>query len=165
MAAPAAPATDDRVKAVMVSIKRHRSRPEALLEVLQTAQRVFGYLPNDVLWLITRQLKLPPSRVFGVATFYHFFSLKPKGEHTCVVCLGTACYIKGAPQVVTALEKTAGVKAGGTTADGKVSVLTARCLGACGIAPAVVYDGQVLGHQSPEKAEHQLAAWGVNGPR
>jgi bidirectional [NiFe] hydrogenase diaphorase subunit len=150
----------------MVAIKRHRSRPDALLGVLHTTQEVFGYLPIDLLWLVARELKLPPSRVYGVATFYHFFSLKPKGEHTCVTCLGTACYIKGAPQVLNALEVAAGVKAGGTSIDGRVSLQTARCLGACGIAPAVVYDGKVLGHQTPETAVDQVRGWlGHDGPR
>jgi bidirectional [NiFe] hydrogenase diaphorase subunit len=164
-AASIAPATDNRVKAVLVAIKRHRGRPDALLEVLHTAQGVFGYLPTDVLWLIARQLKLPPSRVYGAATFYHFFTLKPRGEHTCVVCLGTACYIKGAPRVLAALEAEAGVVAGGTTPDGKVSVQSARCLGTCGIAPVVIYDSTVVGHETPESAAQRIREWLGNGPR
>jgi len=157
--------TDPRVKAVTLTIKRHHSRPDALLEVLHTAQEVYGYLPADLLWLIARQLKLPPSRVYGVATFYHFFSLKPKGEHACVTCLGTACYIKGAPRVLAAVEAAAGVRAGETTADGRVSVQTARCFGACGLAPAVIYDGQVAGHQTPESAADHVRGWLAHGPR
>lgn len=151
--------SDPRVRAVAVTIKRHRARPDALLEVLHTAQEVFGYLSPDVLWFVARQLKLPPSRVYGVATFYHFFTLKPRGEHTCTVCLGTACHIKGAPAVLAALEAEAGVRAGGTSADGRVTVQTARCLGACGIAPAVVYDGAVVGHQTPDMARDHLRGW------
>jgi bidirectional [NiFe] hydrogenase diaphorase subunit len=143
----------------MVAVRRHRGRPDALLEVLHTAQEVFGHLPDDVLWFVARQLKLPPSRVLGVATFYHFFSRKPRGEHTCVVCLGTACYIKGAPRVLAAAEGEATVRAGGTTPDGRVSVQTARCLGACGIAPAVIYDGKIAGHQSPEAAAARVRGW------
>lgn len=161
----AAPQADPRVKAVTLTIKRHRSRPDALLEVLHTTQEVYGYLPVDLLWFIARQLKLPPSRVYGVATFYHFFSLKPKGEHSCVACLGTACYIKGAPQVLAAMEAMAGVRAGGTTADGRVSVQTARCLGACGVAPAAIYDGQIAGHQTPETAADRVRGWLAHGPR
>ena len=81
--------------------------------------------------------------VYGVATFYHFFTLKPQGEHNCVVCLGTACYIKGAPHLIEAMEERYGIKPGETTPDGKVSLLTARCIGACGLAPAAVLDGNV----------------------
>ena len=90
-------------------------------------------------------LRVPLSRAFGVATFYHFFTLKPAGEHTCVVCMGTACYIKGAPQLLDAVQRDLGIDPGETTADGKVSLLTARCLGSCGLAPAVVYDHEVAG--------------------
>jgi bidirectional [NiFe] hydrogenase diaphorase subunit len=158
-ASPSAPPTDPRARAVAVAIKRHRARPDALLEVLHTAQEAYGYLPADVLWLVARQLKLPPSRVYGVATFYHFFSLKPKGEHTCTICMGTACYIKGAPQVLAAVEETTGVRAGAVAADGSASVQTARCLGACGIAPVVVYDGAVLGYQTPESAQDRVRGW------
>ena len=94
---------------------------------------------------------MPLSKVYGVATFYHFFTLKPQGEHTCVVCMGTACYIKGAQQMLDALEKTYGVKPGETTPDGKLSVLTARCIGSCGLAPAVVFDGEVAGKLTPRR--------------
>jgi bidirectional [NiFe] hydrogenase diaphorase subunit len=96
-------------------------------------------------------LRVPLSRVYGAATFYHFFTLKPKGKHTCVVCTGTACYIKGASALLGAIEKTYGVKPGETTPDNELSVLTARCLGSCGLATAVVMDGAVLGKIGPEQ--------------
>jgi bidirectional [NiFe] hydrogenase diaphorase subunit len=104
-------------------------------------------------------LRLPPSRVYGVATFYHLFSLKPQGEHSCVVCMGTACFVKGADRLLRAVEETAHVKAGETTPDRKLSVLTARCIGACGIAPAVVYDGVTAGQQTSETVARQLKGW------
>ena len=107
-------------------------------------------LDADLLLYIAHSLKLPPSQVYGVATFYHFFSLKQKGAHTCVVCMGTACYVKGAANLLATLEQKHQIKAGETTADGQLSLVTARCLGACGIAPAVVVDGNVEGHQIPE---------------
>jgi bidirectional [NiFe] hydrogenase diaphorase subunit len=147
------------VKAVVVEIKRHRSRPDALLEVLHTAQGVYGHLPAEVLWLVARLLKLPPSRVFGVASFYHFFTLTPKGEHTCTVCTGTACYLKAAPRVLAALEAEAGAKAGATSADGRVTVQTVRYIGTCGLAPLVIADGAVLGHQTPESARDRVKEW------
>ena len=85
-------------------MKRHQYQARALLEVLHTAQELFGCLSPDLLWFVSGKLKVPPSRVYGVATFYHFFTLEPKGRHTCVVCLGTACYVKGAEAVLTAVE-------------------------------------------------------------
>jgi bidirectional [NiFe] hydrogenase diaphorase subunit len=96
-----------------------------------------------------------------VATFYHFFKLKPQGEHTCVVCMGTACYVKGAEKVIAAVQDNFKIKPGETTADNKLSLLTARCIGACGIAPAVVYDGTVTPRQAPESALEQIRKWGV----
>lgn len=137
-------------------MKRHQYRPDTLIEVLHTAQELFGYLDPDLLLHIARSLRLPPSQVYGVATFYHFFSLSPKGTHTCTVCMGTACYVKGAAQLLSAVEAASGIKAGDTSTDGEFSIMTARCLGACGIAPAVVFDGQLEGHQTPEQVVVRL---------
>ncbi|HVT72148.1 MAG TPA: bidirectional hydrogenase complex protein HoxE [Lacunisphaera sp.] len=152
-------ARDKRFKILEAHIKKFQHRHDALIEILHKAQELFGYLDNDVLRYTAWQLKLPASRVYGVATFYHFFTLKPKGEHNCVVCLGTACYVRGANKVLAAVEERAGVKAGETTPDNKVSLVTARCIGACGIAPAVVYDGTVTPRQTPESAVAQLNQW------
>ncbi len=152
-------ASDKRYKILEAHIKKFQHRQDALIEVLHKAQELFGYLEDDVLRYTAAQLKLPASRVYGVATFYHFFTLKPQGEHTCVVCLGTACYVKGANRVLAAVEQKTGIKAGGTTPDNKLSLLTARCIGACGIAPAVVYDGTVTPRQSPETALAQINQW------
>ena len=137
-------------------MKRHQYEPDALLEVMHSAQGLFGYLEDDLLLYVAHRLKVPPSRVYGVATFYNFFSLKPKGEHTCVVCMGTACYVKGAAALLAAVEHEAGIKAGTTTPDDKLSLMTARCLGACGIAPAVVVDGEVAGHVTTETLIEQV---------
>jgi bidirectional [NiFe] hydrogenase diaphorase subunit len=120
---------------------------------------LFGYLEPGVLLFVARGLKLPPSRVYGVATFYHLFTLKPQGEHTCVVCLGTACFVRGAEKLLAAVERIAHVKPGETTADHKLSLLTARCIGACGIAPAVVYDQVTAGKQTPETLQQHLQGW------
>ncbi|MGJ3249229.1 MAG: bidirectional hydrogenase complex protein HoxE [Elainellaceae cyanobacterium] len=143
---------DRRFKALDMTMKRHQYQPDALIEVLHKAQESFGYLEEDVLVYIARGLKLPLSRVYGVATFYHLFSLKPSGAHTCVVCLGTACYVKGGNQIMAALEKDLGISVSETTPDGALSLMAARCLGACGIAPAIVVDGAVSGKQTPESA-------------
>src|SRR5512141_1991165 len=134
---------DKRFKILEAHMKKHQFKHDALIEVLHKAQELFGYLEDDLLLFVAYKLKLPASRVYGVATFYHFFTLKPKGKHTCVVCMGTACYVKGADKVLASIEEKAKIKAGETTADNQLSLLTARCIGACGIARAVVYAGTV----------------------
>ncbi|MBK9138640.1 MAG: bidirectional hydrogenase complex protein HoxE [Verrucomicrobia bacterium] len=156
---PPKAAGDKRYKILETQMKRFQYRQDALIEVLHRAQELFGFLDHDLMRHIAHHLRLPPSRVFGVATFYHFFNLKPKGAHSCVICMGTACYVKGADKVVAALEKEYGIKAGETTEDGKFSLATARCIGACGIAPAVVYDGVVTARQTPESALEIVKGW------
>ncbi|NET24263.1 MAG: bidirectional hydrogenase complex protein HoxE [Okeania sp. SIO1I7] len=153
------PSGDKRFKQLDITMKRNQYRQDSLIEVLHKAQSVFGYLEPDVLTYIARGLKLPLSRVYGVATFYHIFSLKPSGAHTCVVCMGTACYVKGGGEVIKALEKELDIKVGETTADNQISLMAARCLGACGIAPAVVFDGSVAGKQTPEAVMEKIKDW------
>ncbi len=157
--AGAHPSGDKRFKILDVALKRCQYQQDALIEVLHKAQDLFGFLETDVLLYVARALKLPPSRVYGVATFYHLFTLKPQGEHACVVCMGTACFVKGADRLLAAAEQLAGIKAGQTTPDGKLSLLTARCIGACGIAPAVVYDKATAGWQAPEAVVARLKEW------
>jgi bidirectional [NiFe] hydrogenase diaphorase subunit len=153
------PSGDKRFKLLDVAMKRHQHRPDALIELLHAAQELFGYLEDDVLIYVGRSLGVPLSRVYGVATFYNFFSLKPHGEHTCVVCLGTACYVKGAGALLGAVESAEGVRAGETTSDGRLSLVTARCIGACGLAPAVVLDGQIAGKVRTEDVLARVGAW------
>ena len=157
------PSGDNRFKLLEATMKRHQYQPDALIEVLHRAQELFGYLAPDLLLYIAHSLKLPPSRVYGVATFYHFFSLAPQGEHSCVVCMGTACYVKGAATLLSEAEQEARIAVGETTPDGQISLMTARCIGACGIAPAVVYDGNVAGHQTIEDVIERLKGWSTNG--
>ena len=137
-------------------MKRYQYQSDALIEVLHKAQELFGYLSPDLLQLVARSLDLPLSQVYGVATFYHFFSLAAEGNHRCTVCLGTACYVKGAAQLLASLEQRLGIQAGHTTADGQISLATARCLGACGIAPVVVMDEEMGGHQTSAVAVRRL---------
>ena len=144
------PSGDPRFNMVDRTLKRFHYQQDALIEVLHTAQEVFGFLDDDLLIYVARQLKLPMSWVYGVATFYHFFSLKPQGEHTCTICMGTACYVQQAAEIVTLLQRKYEIKPGQTTADGKLSLATARCLGSCGLAPVLVVDSEVLGRESPE---------------
>ncbi|MDJ0728510.1 MAG: bidirectional hydrogenase complex protein HoxE [Crocosphaera sp.] len=150
---------DKRFKIIDITMKRNHYRQDALIEILHKAQEAFGYLEPDVLEYVAHALKLPLSRVYGVATFYHLFSLKPSGKHTCVVCLGTACYVKGSNKVLAALQQELSIKSGETTPDKQVSLLSARCLGACGIAPAVVFDGEVAGKQMPENVLERIKNW------
>lgn len=149
-------ADDPRLKLVDRALKRLQYQPDALIEVLHTAQEAFGYLSRDLLAHVAAQLKLPESQVFGVATFYHFFTLRPKGEHSCIVCTGTACYVKGAGEILDKLEQATGIKAGQTTADGKLSLGTARCLGNCSLAPMLTVDDAVYGPETPDSAVAKL---------
>jgi bidirectional [NiFe] hydrogenase diaphorase subunit len=152
------PSGDPRFKLVDRALKRLQYQQDALIEVLHTAQEAFGYLSEDLLIYTAHQLKLPLSWVYGVATFYHFFSLKPQGDHTCIVCLGTACYVKQAGEIVTMLQEAFGIEAGQTTPDGKFSLSTARCLGSCGLAPVLVVDGNVVGRETPESTLERIRA-------
>lgn len=143
------------------TIRRQGAQPRGLIETLHTVQEAFGFLDEQALRYVAMSLRVPLSRAFGVATFYHFFTLKPAGEHTCVICMGTACYIKGAPQLLDAVRKDLGIAPGETTPDKKVSLLTARCLGSCGLAPAVVYDQEVAGKVSTNAVREHLKKWTV----
>jgi bidirectional [NiFe] hydrogenase diaphorase subunit len=157
---PVALPKDNREKLLERAMSRHQFSGDALIEVMHTAQELFGFLSPPLLTNIAHKLKLPPSRVLGVASFYHFFSLKPKGEHTFVVCLGTACYVAGALGLVEKLERRC-ARAGQTTPDGRVSVDTARCIGSCGLAPAMILDGRVMARMTPQALEAELERIGV----
>jgi bidirectional [NiFe] hydrogenase diaphorase subunit len=154
-----APTSDKRWKLVDATMRRNGSGASALIESLHTVQETFGYLDEQSLRYVAAALHVPLSKVYGVATFYHFFQLKPAGEHTCVVCMGTACYIKGAPRLIDVVAEKYRVKPGETSQDGKVSLLTARCLGSCGLAPAAVLDGEVVGKLEAEAFMKQIERW------
>lgn len=151
-----APADDPRLKLVDRAMMKLQYQPDALIEVLHIAQETYGYLSRELLAHVSVKLKLPESQVFGVATFYHFFTLRPKGEHSCIVCTGTACYVKGVGEIVKSLEGNFGVQAGQTTSDGKLSLATARCLGYCSLAPVLTLDGRVFGPETPSGAVEKL---------
>ncbi|MDR3615853.1 MAG: bidirectional hydrogenase complex protein HoxE [Candidatus Obscuribacterales bacterium] len=155
----APPSPDKRWRLIDATMRKHGYKPSTLIETLHTAQQSFGYLDEYALRYVAKSLTVPLSKVYGVATFYNLFRLKPQGEHTCVVCLGTACYIKGAAKILSAVEQTTHVQMGQTTADNKISLLTARCLGACGIAPAAVLDEQVIGNLTPQMIQDKLKQW------
>ncbi len=156
------PSDDKRWRIVGATMRRHGYARSALIETLHTLQEAFGYLDDPALVFVAKSLRVPLSRVYGVATFYSHFRLKPQGKHTCVVCLGTACYIKGGAKVLESLERRCHINAGETTADNKISLVTARCLGACGIAPAAVFDGQVIGTINAGTAKAKIEEWLAN---
>lgn len=145
----APPTADKRWRIVDAMMRRHNLESQALIETLHTVQETFGCLDKDSLRYVASTLRAPLSQAYGVATFYHHFTMKPPGDHSCVVCLGTACYIKGAPQLLQIIQSEMGIRSGETTADGSLSLLTVRCLGSCGLAPAVVFDGAVGGKVEP----------------
>ena len=131
-------------------LKEHDYQESALLEILHRAQEIYGYLDKDLLMDIAGSLNIPPSHVYGVATFYSFFKLRKPGEHIVTSCLGTACYVKEVEQIMEAIEKEFNVKRGGSTPDGKLSLIVTRCIGACAMAPNVVVDDEVIGKATKE---------------
>lgn len=147
---------DPRLKRVQTVMDAYKKSPDSLIQVLHAVQELFGYLPRPALKLVAKELRLPASRVYGVATFYHFFSVKPQGEHNCTVCMGTACYVNGSGKVLEKIEKEFGVKPGETTKDGKLTVQVARCIVSCGLAPVVINDGESLGRVKPEEIIPQI---------
>ena len=153
------PSDDKRWRIVEGTMRRHGYQSHALIEVLHSLQESFGYLDDAALRWLAQAMRLPYSKVYGVATFYQFFTLKPQGEHTCVVCTGTACYIKGSTALLNAVESSLGIKPGETSANKKVSLLTARCVGSCGLAPAVVFDREVAGKVTPAQMAERVKTW------
>jgi bidirectional [NiFe] hydrogenase diaphorase subunit len=131
-------------------MKKHDYDESALLEILHKSQELYGYLDSESLMYIAQSLNLPPSHVYGVATFYSFFKLKAPGEHVVTGCLGTAFYVKGVEEIMQAVEREFNLKRGESTADGKLSLFVTRCIGACAMAPSVVIDGEVIGKATPE---------------
>ncbi len=128
----------------------------SLIAVLEAVQAHYRYLPPEALILASERLGVPLSQAFSVATFYHAFSLKPKGKHCLHVCMGTACHVRGSPQVLDRLQTRLGVNSGGTTRDRRFTLETVNCLGACALGPIVVIDGEYAGQVTPQKADALL---------
>lgn len=150
---------DKRLRLIDRTMRLHGYASHALIETLHAVQEAFGFLGPDLMRYVATQLKVPLSRVYAVATFYHFFTLKPPGEHTCVLCKGTACYIGGTAEILRKVEEMLGIHAGETTADGKISLMTARCIGSCGLAPAGVFDGTIVGNLTLQNVVDKLQEW------
>jgi len=141
---------DRRFFLLQNAITQHEHRKEALIEILHVAQELYGYLGKDLLLYIAESLDLPPSHVYGVATFYNFFRLQKPGSHTIAFCLGTACFVKGVERIISAVENRFDTRRGETSADGKLSLFVTRCIGACAMAPNVVINGEVMGKATEE---------------
>jgi len=146
----APPSDDKRWQIINVTMRKHGYQPDALIETLHKVQETLGFLDDASLHYVSESLSVPLSKAYGVATFYHYFTLKPAGQHSCVVCNGTSCYIKGAAELIDAVQETYGIGMGETTEDKQLSMLGARCVGACGLAPTAVLDGEMIPKLTPE---------------
>ena len=149
----------DKYAALQQVIDELKNEPGALMPIMQRAQDIFGYLPEDVQNIIAKGLDIPVSDVYGVATFYAQFNLEPKGKYIISVCLGTACYVKGAQLVLDKLEEVLGVPAGSTTPDGLFTLNATRCLGACGLAPVIMVNDDVYGRLTPDQVPDVIAKY------
>jgi NADH-quinone oxidoreductase subunit E/NADP-reducing hydrogenase subunit HndA len=149
--------TPEQLKKVDEIIKRFKDKPGGLIPVLEEAQGVLGFLPVPIQEIIAKGLGVPRAQVFGVVTFYSFFTMVPRGKHTCRVCLGTACYVRGGRAISEMLKRTLGIQEGETTADRMFSLESVRCLGACGLGPVVVVDEEVHGRMKPTKVGEMLS--------
>lgn len=140
-------------------IDQYKGKEGSLIMVLHSAQQIYGYLPLDLQKFIADRMGLPLSEVYGVVSFYSFFSTQERGKHTIRICLGTACYVRGGAKLVEALEDKLQVKVGGVTADKKFTLEVARCIGACGLAPAIMVDNDVHKQMSPATLDDMLSQY------
>lgn len=140
-------------------IAKHKDDPGAVMPVLQEAQEVYGYLPIEVQKMIAEGLSVPLEEVYGVSTFYSQFSLTPKGQYNISVCLGTACYVKGAGKIIERISEILGIGAEECTADGRFSLTACRCIGACGLAPVMTVNDDVYGRLEVEDIDGILAKY------
>lgn len=148
-----------KAEALQRVIDELRDEPGALMPIMQRAQDIFGYLPEEVQQYIAKEMDIPVSDVYGVATFYAQFNLEPKGQYTISVCMGTACYVKGSRKVLDKLEEVLGITAGHTTPDGVFTLNATRCLGACGLAPVMMINEDVYGRLTPDQIPEIIAKY------
>ena len=139
------------LKDYIASVKDRGRTESFLIAVLHKAQEIFGFLSQEVMDEVAHEMKIPTAHIWGVATFYHYFNLKAPGKHVISVCIGTACYVKGAGKVLEAAKKELGIEEGEVTEDGIFSLQPARCLGACGLAPVVMIDDKIYGNLTGKK--------------
>lgn len=151
--------TKEQEEQLLAIIEKHKSDPGAIMPILQEAQDVYGYLPIEVQQIIADQLGVSLEEIFGVTTFYSQFSLTPKGKYNISVCLGTACYVKGAGALVEKLTSILGIQPEECTPDGRFSLTACRCIGACGLAPVLTINDDVYGRLVPDEIEGILAKY------
>jgi len=150
---PHHPSGDQRFAQLDQTMAHYKYEPTALIQILHAAQHTFGYLATDVLRYVAGAMRMPLAQVYGVATFYNFFSVVPRGKHQILVCRGTTCHVRGAQQTMDRLGQVLGVKEGETTKDGIFSLHSARCIGACALAPAITIGDDVYGMITPDKVQ------------
>jgi len=139
--------------------KREGCKPESLIQILHGAQEAMGYLPVEAQEYIANKLSIPPSKVYGIVSFYNFFKMEKDADHVIVICMGTACYVKGAAEIIKKFESELNIKKGQTTKDKKFSIREVRCLGACGMAPVISIDGYVYGRLNSDQVPDILAKY------
>ena len=147
---------DRRLQILERFMREHGYQKSALLEVLHTAHELYGYFDKDILAFISERLNLPLSHVYGVASFYNLFKFRKPGEHIISACMGTACYVKGVEEIISAIEREFNVKRGGSTPDGRISLFVTRCIGACAMAPNITIDNEVIGRATKEVVLERL---------
>lgn len=150
------PVNNPQYQMLKKDIEKLKKKPGPLIQVLHRAQEIFGYLPPEVQYYIAKELNLPLSQVNGVVTFYNFFRTEPVAKHVINVCMGTACHVRGAENIVKAISEELGIKVGETTPDKFYTLSTARCFGACGLAPVIMINEDVFGKLTPEKVKEVL---------
>lgn len=146
----------DRFSDLERFIADNGSGQDNLISTLHYAQEVFGYLPEEVQYFVARKLKLSPAMVYGVVSFYSFFSMEPRGRYEISLCMGTACFVRGAQGLLSEFENQLGIQAGGTTEDGMFSLRVVRCIGACSLAPVILVNDEVYGHFSRDRVSDLL---------
>lgn len=151
---------DERMKKLLQIIEKNKDRKGALIPVLHEAQELYGYLPFEVQKTISEGLQIPLTEIYGVVTFYTNFSVNPKGKYRIQVCLGTACYVKGAAKILERLREKLGIEVGECTEDGKFSIEEARCIGACGLAPVIMINDDVYGRLTPDEVDRIIEKYG-----
>lgn len=151
--------TKKQEKALRKVIAEYKGQQGATMPIMQAAQEIYGYLPEEVQIIIAEELGLPLSEIYGIASFYAQFTLNPKGQYRISVCLGTACYVKGAAGILDRIERELNIKVGGITPDGKFSLDACRCVGACGLAPVIMINDDVYGRLTPDMIPGILAKY------
>ena len=151
--------SESKINFIKDVCKSYGNKPGEVINVLHKVQGEYGYLPAEVQELVAKELGIPVSRVYGIVSFYSFFTMTPKGEHPISVCLGTACYVRGAEKVLDELKRQLGINVGEVTPDGKFSLTCLRCVGACGLAPVIEVGDKVYGRMTPDRVKDVIAEY------